>query len=46
EEIEKRIRKAAYEMQFADKFDAIVVNDELQKACETAEHLLQDFLNK
>ena len=46
EEIEKRISKAAYEMQFADKFDAIVVNDELQKACETAEHLLQDFLNK
>ena len=44
EEIEKRIDKAAYEMQFADKFDAIITNDELAKACEEAEGLLTEFL--
>lgn len=44
EEIEKRLEKAAYEMQFADKFDAIVVNDDLAKACNETECLLTDFL--
>ena len=44
EEIEKRIAKAAYEMQFAHQFDAIVVNDVLRRACEETERLLQDFL--
>lgn len=44
EEIEKRIAKAAYEMQFADKFDKIVVNDVLEKACHDAEQLLNDFI--
>ena len=45
EEIEKRIAKAAYEMQFADKFDKIVVNDVLETACRDAEQLLTEFLN-
>lgn len=44
EEIQKRIDKAAYEMQFANKFDKIVVNDELTKACSDAERLLTEFL--
>ncbi len=44
EEIEKRIAKAAYEMQFADKFDKIVVNDVLETACRDAEQLLTEFL--
>lgn len=44
EEIEKRIAKAAYEMQFAHQFDTIVVNDVLRRACEEVEQLLQDFL--
>lgn len=45
EEIEKRIAKAAYEMQFSDKFDKIVVNDVLETACRDAEQLLTEFLN-
>ncbi len=44
EEIQKRLDKAAYEMQFADKFDKIVVNDDLKRACSDAERLLIDFL--
>lgn len=44
EEIQKRLDKAAYEMQFADKFDKIVVNDDLTRACCDAERLLIDFL--
>ncbi len=44
EEIQKRLDKAAYEMQFASKFDKIVINDELSKACADAEQLLVDFL--
>ena len=44
EEIEKRIAKAAFEMQSAHQFDKIVVNDDLQRACEEVEQLLQDFL--
>lgn len=44
EEIQKRIDKAAYEMQFANKFDKIVINDDLTRACNDAEQLLTDFL--
>ncbi|MBP5723791.1 MAG: guanylate kinase [Bacteroidales bacterium] len=44
DEIQKRLDKAAYEMQFAEKFDAIVTNDDLTKACKDAEGLLTEFL--
>ena len=44
EEIQKRIDKAAYEMQFANKFDKIVINDDLTRACNDAEQLLREFL--
>lgn len=46
EEIQQRLDKAAYEMQFAEKFDAIVVNDDLSRACEETEHLLSEFLKR
>jgi len=36
ETIEKRIAKAEYELTFANQFDAVVVNDELEKACREA----------
>lgn len=36
EEIEKRIARAEYELSFADKFDTVIINDELDVAkCET-----------
>ncbi|MCQ2607698.1 MAG: guanylate kinase [Bacteroidales bacterium] len=44
EEIQKRIDKATYEMQFASKYDAIVINDKLETACNDAEQLLINFL--
>lgn len=44
EEIQKRIDKATYEMQFASKYDAIVINDKLETACNDAEQLLLNFL--
>lgn len=46
EDIQKRITKAAYELSFASKFDVVIINDDLQKAIEEAEKLVDDFLNK
>ena len=47
EAIEKRIAKAASEMEFADgKFDYTLVNDVLQTAKAEAEKLIADFLKK
>lgn len=46
EAIERRVAKAAEEMTYADKFDHIIVNDDLQKAYADAERLVDDFLCK
>lgn len=46
EAIERRVAKAAEEMTYADKFDHIIVNDDLQKAYADAEKLVDDFLCK
>jgi guanylate kinase len=47
EAIEKRVAKAASEMEFADgKFDYTLVNDDLQIAKAEAEKLIADFLKK
>lgn len=45
EAIERRVAKAAEEMTYADKFDHIIVNDDLQKAYADAERLVSDFLS-
>ncbi len=44
EEIEKRITKANFEIQFSYMFDTIVVNDDLQQACHQVETLISDFI--
>ena len=44
EAIAKRIAKASEEMTYADKFDYILVNDDLQKAYADAEKVVDDFL--
>ena len=44
EVIESRIAKAQYELTFADKFDHIVVNDDLEKAEATVLDLVSTFL--
>ena len=47
EAIEKRVAKAASEMEFAaGKFDHILVNDDLQTAFAEAEDIVSGFLTK
>ena len=45
ESMAKRIEKAVTEMDFADQFDKIIVNDDLEKAKAEAEKAVDDFLN-
>lgn len=47
EAIEKRIAKAASEMEFAaGKFDYVLVNDDLETAFAEAERIIEEFMNK
>lgn len=47
EAIEKRVAKAASEMEFAvGKFDHVLINDDLEKAFAEAEKVVGDFLAK
>ncbi len=46
EVIESRIAKAEFELSFADKFDAVIVNDKLEKAKAEALKVIQDFIAK
>ena len=45
EVIESRIAKAEFELGFAEKFDVVVINDELEKAKADALATIQNFLN-
>lgn len=44
EAIEKRVAKAEYEMTFADNFDKILVNNDLEKCLREAEATINNFL--
>lgn len=44
EDIEKRLSKAAYELTFAEKFDKVLVNDDLDKAKKEAFKIVSEFL--
>lgn len=44
EAIEARVAKAAEEMTYADKFDYILVNDDLETALKEAEQVVDKFL--
>ena len=46
EVIESRIAKAEYELSFADKFDTVVINDDLETAKAKALQFIQAFLAK
>lgn len=47
EAIEKRVAKAASEMEFAaGKFDHVLVNDDLQTAFAEAERIVDDFMSR
>ncbi len=45
ESIATRISKAAYEISFSHSFSAVVINENLAKACEDAETAILHFLN-
>lgn len=45
EVIEQRLSKAAYELTFADKFDHVVINDDLAEAEAETLKLVSDFLS-
>ena len=46
EVIEQRLSKASYEITFADKFDIVIVNDDLEKAKADTLNAINEFLNK
>lgn len=47
EAIEKRVAKAASEMEFAaGKFDHVLVNDDLETAFAEAEHIIKEFMSR
>lgn len=46
EEIEKRITKASFEVQFSYMFDNIIVNDSLETACKEVEELVSEFVGR
>ena len=45
ETLAARVNKASYEISFKDQFDKIIVNDDLKKACNEAERIIDDFLS-
>jgi len=45
ESLQKRLAKAEYEMQFARKFDHLLLNDHLDQAKAEAEQLVSEFLS-
>ena len=46
ETIAKRLHKSEYEMSFADQFDCIIVNDNLEEAVEEAEMRIRKFIGQ
>lgn len=44
EVIEQRLNKASYELTFADKFDKVIINDDLEKAKADTLKAIKDFL--
>jgi guanylate kinase len=46
EALQDRLNKAAYEISFRHHFNHIIVNDNLQNACEEARRVISDFLSR
>ena len=44
ESLQARVNKASYEISFKHHFNLVIVNDDLNKACVTAENAIQEFL--
>lgn len=46
ESLAQRLQKAEFELGYADKFDVVVVNDDLSKAISDTETYIKSFLNQ
>jgi guanylate kinase len=44
ESLQARLNKAAYELSFKSKFDSVILNDNLERACAEAEAAVKEFL--
>ena len=44
ESLKRRVDKAAFELSFEDKFDKVLVNDDLEPCLREAEQLVKDYL--
>ena len=44
--LQTRVNKAAYELSFKHHFNKIILNDNLQKACEETEKVIKSFLGE
>ena len=45
-ERKKRLKKATFELSKANEFDRVLLNDNLEKACQEAKKLVLDFIVK
>ncbi len=45
ESLQARVNKASYEISFKDHFDRVIVNDNLERACNQAKQLVAAFLD-
>lgn len=45
DKIQMRIAKAEHELSFASQFDIILINDNLENACEEAKRIVSNFLD-
>ena len=43
-EVKSRLEKAVHEMTYMDRFDAVIVNDDRDRACAEASQLVRAFL--
>jgi guanylate kinase len=46
EVLQDRLNKAAYEISFRHHFNKIIINDNLQKACEESREVISDWLQR
>lgn len=46
EVIANRVKKFKFELDFANQFDTVIINDKLEEALEEAENKLQNFINQ
>ena len=45
EKLQERFAKAEHELSYADRFDVVLQNNDLQTACREAERYILDFIN-